>query len=366
MKLRIFHFQILALCFALTTTVTAQERGFSNCASMFPGDALSGVPKPARTRVPANNLELCYRTGNQAFFAVAYNETRRLADWVAYRVQNTFGADKCGSVPREHIGCYFKMDDVASCIRDEKGSDPFHADWMLSHENRPHLGIEIYSGTGHDRGHLAPNNAFSWHACGAYQTFTMANMAPQIAWLNRNAWKNLEEQELYWGVTSGPIYIFTGPIYREFPSSSFEIIRNGTIRQSEIVKPSSFVSKAGVPVKPKVPQPTGFFKVIIRPATASSEAQAIGYLFPHTEQKGYKFPSFRARIDLIERVSDLRFAVPENLKGAWNDSSWKGGKVPGKWSVRGQCANGFSPQGWDKSIKAAKDRVDACIAASRQ
>ena len=35
----------------------------------------------------------------------------------------------------------------------------------------PKLGSNPFSNTGHDRGHIAPRDAFSWHVCGNYQTF---------------------------------------------------------------------------------------------------------------------------------------------------------------------------------------------------
>jgi DNA/RNA endonuclease G (NUC1) len=49
---------------------------------------------------------------------------------------------------------------------------------------------------------MAPNNSFSWHACGAYKTFTMANMAAQWNTLNQRTWMNLEAQVLFWGIAA--------------------------------------------------------------------------------------------------------------------------------------------------------------------
>jgi DNA/RNA endonuclease G (NUC1) len=93
---------------------------------------------------------------------------------------------------------------------DSKPGDPFHEGGTLRALQKPSLGTWAYSGTRHDRGHLAPNQAFSGHICGAGQTFTMANMAPQFGKLNQGLWAGLEAQVLSWAVTEGPIYVSPG------------------------------------------------------------------------------------------------------------------------------------------------------------
>jgi hypothetical protein len=35
-----------------------------------------------------------------------------------------------------------------------------------------------------------------------------------------------------------------------------------------------------------IPRATGYFKVIYKPAAGGAKAEAIGFLLPHTEQKG--------------------------------------------------------------------------------
>ena len=96
-----------------TNSTEASEQGFANCASLFPGETLVGVPSgPSKGRT-----DLCYRSADQPFFALRYNFDRRLPDWVAYRVVDTFGEDKCGSVPRNHMRCHFADNDIEKCIR---------------------------------------------------------------------------------------------------------------------------------------------------------------------------------------------------------------------------------------------------------
>src|SRR5690606_25774674 len=79
--------------------------------------------------------------------------------------------------------------------------------------------------------------------------------------------------------------------------------------------------------------PTGYFKVIIRPATDDQPMRAIGFLLPHSFENlkslsdSYDgldseraFWAFSARIDLIEQASAIAFPmIDENLKARWRD-----------------------------------------------
>jgi DNA/RNA endonuclease G (NUC1) len=346
----------------VSSTSVAQEAGFGNCAAAFPGGTIAGATVSTSGSAAATRMDLCYRNGTTPFFAVKYNTTRRLPDWVAYRVSDTFGAERCSSLDREAMGCYFRGDDTKACVTEARGSDPFHIDVLLAKEKKPRLHTQIYSGSGHDRGHMAPNNAFSWHLCGAWQTFSMANMAPQVAFVNRTPWAALEAQELFWGVTAGPVVVITGPIFARFPANAFKVFTSGQMDQSQVDTPGTVLPKHD-PADPEVPSPTGFFKVIFKPAAGSQPARAIGFLLPHTTESDFGFWEFMVRIDLIERVAGLKFAIPEQTKDGMNTAFWTGRKVPGDWSVRAEDCRTFTPQGFDKTIRGAEARANACIAA---
>ncbi len=76
--------------------------------------------------------------------------------------------------------------------------------------------------------------------------------------------------------------------------------------------------------------PTGYYKVIYRPADGTEPAHAIGFLLPHTFENLNNLPgvdpeeafwAFVARIDLIEATSATTFpGIPEHMKSAWGDS----------------------------------------------
>src|SRR5690606_29954740 len=125
--------------------------------------------------------------------AMEYWPERYAPRWTAYRIDGAhFGEGGCQTYTRATGNCYIKADhwrDPFICEGSDR-SDPFHQD----HRLESGLGTQVFSNTGHDRGHIAPRQAFSWHACGAYQTFTMANMSPQSATFNQGVWGDLEQQ----------------------------------------------------------------------------------------------------------------------------------------------------------------------------
>ena len=81
--------------------------------------------------------------------------------------------------------------------------------------------------------------------------------------------------------------------------------------------------------------PTGYFKVIYRPAAGEQPAQAIGFLLPHSYERlemladhydglgrEEAYWGFVSRIEVIEEFSGIRFpGISEELKHQWR-SSW--------------------------------------------
>jgi DNA/RNA endonuclease G (NUC1) len=325
---------------------------------------------PQRTRFPSGEgpgdfVPLCYRLGENVFFAVEYSTKRLMADWVAHRLENRFGTDGCGSIPRNDMKCYFGSDDVETCMDQEnKPGDPFHEDLTLKELGRARLGIGAFGTTGHDRGHLAPNQSFSWHICGAYKTFTMANMAPQLAALNRGLWAKLEEQVLFWAVTEGPIQVVTGTLFTTFPAGKFNVIRDGIVDRQTIVRTGQRLKPGASGLPGKVVKPTGFYKVIFRPGRDGEEDRAIAFLVPHTRTAmNAVFQQFVARIDVVESVTGFAFAVPEVLKGAGGQAWWLERKIPTGWRLRAATCSSDSPrEGWQPEL-SRDERTAVCQAS---
>ncbi len=69
-----------------------------------------------------------------------------------------------------------------------------------------------YSGSGFDRGHLAPAADMGWSATAIAESFYYSNMSPQNPGFNRGIWKKLEEQVRTWTIENDSLYIVTGPV----------------------------------------------------------------------------------------------------------------------------------------------------------
>jgi len=301
----------------------------SDCADQFIGDDVSNAPtmySSAPDEPYRSNRHHCYRADGNTLFALEYWAKNHTPRWVAYKLSNKFGVDGCVSRPRVEMQCYFKdqaWDKVEECVeayrenRDKKASDPFHEDPFLVADNVDRLKTDAFTGTGHDRGNMAPNNAFSWNLCATYHTFSMANTSPQQDHLNRQQWRLLEAQVLYWGEEKGPVYVVTGPIFNKFPSSRFKVY-DEEMNTDEIYPKNTSLKTFNDnddPRNPDITVPTGYYKLIYRPAIGDEPAQAIGFLLPHTKEKISRFWSFVSRIDVIEKASGVRFhGIPEDMK----------------------------------------------------
>lgn len=139
---------------------------------------------------------------NEAY-AVGYSETLRNPVWVVYRLGN-MKADF--SVPKWERPWGFQVDERTEA--------------RVSHKD--------YSGTGYDRGHMAPNSAMlgQYGQMAQLETYLMTNICPQTPKLNRGIWQRLESEarvkisqvddknkEVH------GLYIITGPIFNDNPET---------------------------------------------------------------------------------------------------------------------------------------------------
>lgn len=121
-------------------------------------------------------------------FSLAYSEWRRTALWVGWRLHRLAPGE---APPRpEHF------------VRDRRTL------WPVSSDD--------YTGSGYDRGHLAPNyiiaRLFGREA--QLDTFRMSNIAPQTPRLNQLLWQRIEAMEADVMTERFPeTYVLTGPVY---------------------------------------------------------------------------------------------------------------------------------------------------------
>lgn len=83
-----------------------------------------------------------------------------------------------------------------------------------------------YTGSGYDRGHMAPNSAIllNYGQMAQLETFLMSNITPQTSELNRNIWEKLERkarEEISQDDTKNKeikaVYVITGTIFSDNP-----------------------------------------------------------------------------------------------------------------------------------------------------
>lgn len=169
-----------------------------------------GYPK----RTDGTTLRLLKNKG----YCVGYDEALRLPAWSAYRLFDCPEAE----VPE-------RPDEF---MADKRTLAPVYS--------------EDYTGSGFDRGHLAPNFAIArcFGADAQRETFLMSNIVPQRHAMNAGIWKSLEQKEAinYTGrfqeiwIVAGPVL---GTVQRRLPSGilipeqMFKIIldvREGNVR----------------------------------------------------------------------------------------------------------------------------------------
>ena len=90
--------------------------------------------------------------------------------------------------------------------------DSFHEESRLPQSIRAKL--SDYSGSGYDRGHLSPNGDMA-NRSQQYDSFSLANIAPQSPRNNRYIWRNIESATRYLTQQYGDVYTVTGVAFTD-------------------------------------------------------------------------------------------------------------------------------------------------------
>jgi endonuclease G len=171
--LRAIRAIIIALAVGFVGHVT-QAQEVPSCAEHLP----FGVPT-----VPAGltTTLVCH-----AGYAALVDDEALVPRWVAYHLTGA-----------HTLGCL------------ERGNN-FHADANLpaGHRARP----ADYAKSGFDIGHQAPAQDFGWDEGEMSDSFSLANMAPQLPGLNRQEWERGEETVRAWAVQRGDLLVYVGPV----------------------------------------------------------------------------------------------------------------------------------------------------------
>lgn len=212
---------------------------------------------------------------NQAFM-LEYSETLKNPLWVTYKV--TQANYKSGKRPSS-----------------------FSSDWR-SYQQVKH---DDYTGSGYDRGHMAPNYVIAsrYGVSAQKETFLMTNITPQKPKLNQKSWQRLEEVIANdFSEWHGDFWVTTGPIFDAKPK---------TLKNSSVTIPKAF------------------YKILIKPGTPQTPATALAFIFPQNAKANASLMDFVTTINEVERLTGIDFysqlddEFEEKLESSQTPEAWR-------------------------------------------
>jgi endonuclease G len=242
-------------CISLALLVSCGGSG-GNTGVLSSGPTLdasnSGVSASCQTEHnqygnPANSNQVLCRLG----YAVGYNYSSKVADWVSYQVT------------------------AESANAQIARTDDFREDLDLPSQARSTL--SDFSGSGYDRGHLAPAATVGFSRTAMSQSFLLSNMAPQLPEFNRGGWSDLESGVRTCANKVGALSVVAGPIYEQ---------------------PVPSTIGAGVRVA------TSFYMLIMKD---SAPRQAVAFIVPHRAFAIEELPDFAVPVDRLEQKLSYDF-----------------------------------------------------------
>ncbi len=177
----------------------------------------------------------------------------------------------------------------------ESRSDKFYYDPDIEGCATP----QDYTGSGYDRGHMAPAGDMKWDREAMEETFCMTNILPQDGALNRGTWKKIEEKCRARAASDSAVIIVCGPVLTEAPREYI----GGT----------------------RVAVPQRLFKVVLSPW--ADTPQAIGFLMDNGAVPG-GMQAAAVTVDEIEALtghdffSTLPDSIENRLESTINFTRW--------------------------------------------
>lgn len=172
----------MAVLLVATGITQAHADDLTQCSQSFYGGV---YPEFTNTKLKTDTQALCMDG-----FAIMYSGVSRTPLWSAEYLDRT-RLQQAKQIDRE---------------------DSFHEESKLPKSARASL--SDYSGSGYDRGHLAPNANMA-NRSQQYDSFSLANIAPQSPRNNRYIWRNIESATRYLTQQYGEVYTITGVAFTD-------------------------------------------------------------------------------------------------------------------------------------------------------
>ena len=209
---------------------------------------------------------------NHRGYVVSYNTQYKIPNWVAYELTK---AEAKGTYKRSNN---FQSDPETSVIQAEDSD---------------------YSGSGWQRGHLAPAGDMKWGKQIMNESFYYTNIAPQYGPLNNGYWKRVEEGCRNLAQQYGSIYIVSGCVVEEN--------KYGTIGFNKVYIPDFY------------------YKVLL--VKNSQNYKGVGFVFRNSENN-MDFEKYMYSIDTVESITgnDFFYHLDDNIEdiveGEYDSSFW--------------------------------------------
>ncbi|WP_367107314.1 DNA/RNA non-specific endonuclease [uncultured Psychrobacter sp.] len=191
---------VLIFVLSLISILPAHADDLTQCSESFYGGI---YPEFTNSKLSVNTQPLCMDG-----FAVMYSGVSRTPLWSAEYLTRK------------------RLQQAQQIDRD----DSFHEESRLPESMRAKL--SDYSGSGYDRGHLAPNADMASRSQ-QYDSFSLANIAPQSPRNNRYIWRNIESATRYLTQQYGEVYTITGVA---FTNEKTELLANRVLVPSHFFK----------------------------------------------------------------------------------------------------------------------------------
>lgn len=173
---------VVAIMMLGTLTLPAQADELGLCSASFYGGV---YPEFTNNKLSKDTQSLCFDG-----FAVMYSGVSRTPLWSAEYLDRK------------------RLQQAKEIDREES----FHEESRLPKSMRANL--SDYSGSGYDRGQLAPNGNMA-NRSQQYDSFSLANIAPHSPRNNRYIWRNIESATRYLTQKHGEIYTITGVAFTD-------------------------------------------------------------------------------------------------------------------------------------------------------
>lgn len=175
---------------ALALAAPAQA-GFARCLSLFPHQHVPQLPKANAHQT----RPLCFDD-----FAILYSATSKTPVYAVERLNRR---------------------DLEGARKHKRGRNPFYEEARLPRAERSTLAdyrARLPGGQRMDRGHVVPAGDMT-RAQGFAQSFSLANMVPQVPKANQGPWNRIEQDtRRYVRRAQGDVYVFTGPVFGRAPT----------------------------------------------------------------------------------------------------------------------------------------------------